>query len=73
MNEQIFWKGISELIVAILIGVTLLYMTYKIMDRFIRNKYKMGIDNTSYAIFSGSVLFSVAYMITGINYEYKKS
>ena len=66
MNEQIFWKGISELIVAILIGVTLLYMTYKIMDRFIQNKYKMGIDNTSYAIFSGSVLFSVAYMITGI-------
>lgn len=66
MNEQIFWKGISELMVAILIGVTLLYITYKIMDRFIRNKYKMGIDNTSYAIFSGSVLFSVAYMITGI-------
>ena len=66
MNEQIFWKGTSELIVSILIGVTLLYMTYKIMDRFIRNKYKIGIDNTSYAIFSGSVLFSVAYMITGI-------
>ena len=66
MNEQIFFKGISELIVSILIGVTLLYMTYKIMDRFIRNKYKMGIDNTSYAIFSGSVLFSVSYMITGI-------
>ena len=36
------------------------------MDRFIRNKYKMGIDNTSYAIFSGSVLFSVGYMITGV-------
>ena len=66
MNETILLKGMSELIISILIGVTLLYMTYKIMDRFIRNKYKMGIDNTSYAIFSGSVLFSVAYMITGI-------
>ena len=66
MNEQIFWKGISELIIAILIGVCLLYITYKIMDRFIRKRYKMDINNTSYAIFSGSVLFSVAYLITGI-------
>ena len=66
MNETILLKGISELIISILIGVTLLYITYKIMDRFIRNKYKMGIDNTSYAIFSGSVLFSVGYMITGV-------
>lgn len=66
MNETILLKGISELIISILIGVTLLYITYKIMDRFIRDKYKMGIDNTSYAIFSGSVLFSVGYMITGV-------
>ena len=66
MNETILLKGMSELIISILIGVTLLYITYKIMDRFIRNKYKMGIDNTSYAIFSGSVLFSVGYMITGV-------
>ena len=36
------------------------------MDKFIRDKYKMGLDNTSYAIFSGSVLFSVGYMITGV-------
>ena len=66
MNETILLKGISELIISILIGVTLLYITYKIMDRFIRDKYKMGIDNTSYAIFLGSVLFSVGYMITGV-------
>ena len=66
MNETILLKGMSELIISILIGVTLLYITYKIMDRFIRNKYKIGIDNTSYAIFSGSVLFSVGYMITGV-------
>ena len=66
MNETILLKGMSELIISILIGVTLLYITYKIMDRFIRNKYKIGIDNTSYAIFSGSVLFSVGYMINGV-------
>lgn len=66
MNETILLKGMSELILAILIGVTLLYFTYKIMDRFIRKKYKIGIDNTSYSIFSGSVLFSVGYMITGV-------
>ena len=66
MNETILLKGISELIISILIGVTLLYITYKIMDKFIRDKYKMGLDNTSYAIFSGSVLFSVGYMITGV-------
>jgi len=66
MNETILLKGMSELIISILIGVTLLYITYKIMDRFIRNKYKIGIDNTSYSIFSGSVLFSVGYMINGV-------
>ena len=66
MNEKIFYYGLLELGISILIGVLVLYISYRLIDKLIRKKYEIEISNTAYAIFCSGVLFSVAYLISGI-------
>ena len=42
------------------------YITYRVINRLIKEKYKIKNNNTAYAIFCSGVLFSVAYLISGI-------
>jgi|TARA_B100000795_G_C22756644_1_gene421800 hypothetical protein len=65
MNEQVFYYAIIELGVSILLGVLILYFAYRILDKYLRKKYDIDL-NTSYSIFCSSILFSVAYLISGI-------
>jgi len=65
MNEQVFYYAIIELSVSILLGVLILYFAYRILDKYLRKKYDIDL-NTSYSIFCSSILFSVAYLISGI-------
>ena len=62
-NEKIFYYGLLELGVSIFIGVLTLYISYLIIDKLIRKKYEIEIENISYSIFCSGVLFSVAYLI----------
>ena len=66
MNEEIFYYGLLELGISILLGVLVLYISYRVVDKLIRKKYNIEINNTAYAIFCSSVLFSVAYLISGV-------
>ena len=66
MNEKVFYYGLLELGISILIGVLVLYISYRVIDKLIRRKYDIDINNTAYAIFCSAVLFSVAYLISGI-------
>ena len=66
MNEKIFYYGLLELVISIIIGVLVLYISYRLVDKLIRKKYEIEISNTAYAIFCSAVLFSVAYLISGI-------
>ena len=66
MNEKIFYYGLLELGISIFIGVLTLYISYLIIDKLIRKKYEIEIENISYSIFCSGVLFSVAYLISGI-------
>ena len=66
MNEKIFYYGLLELGISILIGVLVLYISYRLIDKLIRKKYEIDKSNTAYAIFCSGVLFSVAYLISGI-------
>jgi len=65
MNEKIFYYGLLELGISILIGILVLYISYRVIDKLIRRKYDID-NNTAYAIFCSAVLFSVAYLISGI-------
>ena len=66
MNEKIFKYGLLELGTSILIGLLVLYISYRVIDKLIRQKHGIKNTNTAYAIFCSGVLFSVAYLISGI-------
>lgn len=66
MNQSVFIYSVIELGVSVLLGVTLLYLTFKILDKVVRKKNKIEFNNISYSIFISSVLFSVAYLISGV-------
>jgi len=66
MNTELFYYAIAEIGISIFIGISLLFFTYKLIDKFIKRKFDIKLDNISYSIFSSSILFSVAYLISGI-------
>ena len=66
MKNDIFYYAVSELLLSIFLGVSLLYFTYRLIERGIKKKYNIGDNNLSYSIFMSSILFSVAYLIKDI-------
>jgi len=66
MNTEIFYYSIIEIVISLFFGVTLLYFTYRIINKFVKKKFDIKLDNTSFSIFTSSILFSVAYLISGI-------
>ena len=66
MNTEIFYYSIIEIVISLFFGVTLLYFSYRTINKLVKNKFDINLDNVSYSIFSSSVLFSVAYLISGI-------
>lgn len=66
MNTEIFYYSIIEIVISLFFGVTLLYFSYRTINKLVKNKFEINLDNVSYSIFSSSVLFSVAYLISGI-------
>ena len=59
MKNDIFYYAVSELLLSIFLGVSLLYFTYRVIERGIKRKYNIGDNNLSYSIFMSSILFSV--------------
>jgi uncharacterized membrane protein YjfL (UPF0719 family) len=66
MNQSVFFYSLVELGVSIFLGVMLLYITFRILEKFVREKYKIELNNVAYSIFTSSVLFSVAFLVSGI-------
>jgi len=66
MNTEIFYYSIIEIVISLFFGVTLLYFSYRTINKLVKNKFEINLDNVSYSIFSSSILFSVAYLISGI-------
>lgn len=66
MNTNLFFYSLTEIIISLLFGIILLYSTYRMLDRFIKKKYDIANNNLAFSVFSSSILFSVAYLISGI-------
>ena len=54
------------IVISLFFGVTLLYFTYRIINKVVKKKFDINLDNISFSIFTSSILFSVAYLISGI-------
>ena len=65
MNE-IFTYALTELFFSVILGITLLYLTYKSLQKFFEKKYKIKDYNLSFSIVISSILLSVAYLISDI-------
>ena len=65
-NDELFLNSITQLLISILIGTIVLYSSYKLIDKYLRKKNEIKIDNTAYGILCSSILFSVGYLISGI-------
>ena len=66
MNTELFYYSLVEIGISIVIGVSLLYFTYRIINKLVKQKFEIESNNTSFSIFTSSILFSVAYLISGI-------
>ncbi len=66
MNKELFLYSIAEICISIVLGVMLMYLAYRLIDNFVRKKNDIKIDNLAYSIFSSSIIFSVAYLVSGI-------
>tara|TARA_B100000963_G_C22636851_1_gene678062 strand:- start:4015 stop:4533 length:519 start_codon:yes stop_codon:yes gene_type:complete len=64
--ENITYLALTELLISIVIGVTLLYLTFSIINKFIRRKNGIKYNNISFAIFTSSIIFSVGYLLADI-------
>ena len=67
MNSELLYNGLIQMGISILVGIIILYTAYKMVDKYIQKKYKMGNDNIAYAILCSSILFSVGYLFNGLN------
>tara|TARA_B100000683_G_C12120834_1_gene403411 strand:+ start:18 stop:536 length:519 start_codon:yes stop_codon:yes gene_type:complete len=65
MNE-IFTYALTELFFSVILGITLLYLTYKSLHKFFEKKYKIKDYNLSFSIVISSILLSVAFLISDI-------
>ena len=66
MNQSVFFYSLIEIGISLVLGLILLYTTFRIIDKFIRRKYNIELNNVAYSIFTSAVLFSVAYIVSGI-------
>ena len=66
MENNLSFLALTELLISIFIGITLLYLTFTVIDKFIRKKHDIKYDNIAFSIFISSILFSVGYLFSGI-------
>ncbi len=66
MDNNLINYALLELFISIIIGVILLFLTYRIIERIFIKKHNIQYNNIAVSVFSSSILFSVAYLINGI-------
>lgn len=66
MEQHLFKMGLIQFSVFLLISVLTLLTTLWFIKRFISKKYNIENYNTAYGIFTGGIVFSVFYIISGL-------
>ncbi|MEW4923950.1 hypothetical protein [Algibacter sp. 2305UL17-15] len=66
MEQHVFKMGLIQFCVFLLISVLTLLVTLWFIKRFISKKYHIEDYNTAYGIFTGGLVISVFYIISGL-------
>ena len=64
MNTHQLILALTELVVSLLMCTSILFVTFRIVQKVILSKVKIGDNNVAFGIFLGSILFSVGYLVS---------
>lgn len=62
MNISLALIALFQLLLSILLGVSLLFITYRLVRWVLRRRYDIKPANTAFAIFVSTIMFSVGYL-----------
>lgn len=66
MNVNLSILGLIEIVCSLVTGVTILFVTYKLLQLFAKKYIKLTEVNTAYRIFMAGTLFGVGHIISGV-------
>lgn len=66
MNFKLLVISLFQICAGLILGTTLLFIAFKLMNGWLKKSHKIDQHNTSTGLLIGSVLFSVGYFITSI-------
>lgn len=62
MNSSLALIALFQLLLSLILGVSLIFITYRLVRWVLRRKHEIKPDNTAFAIFVGTIMFSVGYL-----------
>lgn len=66
MNTKLILLSILELGLSLLLGIFVMFLTYRLMKYFIVRRYRIEKDNLAFAVLGGAILFSVGNILEGV-------
>lgn len=67
MENKLFNLAILQFGVSFILSILSIFLTIKILNKFVRKKNEIEYDNFAYAIFLSGVLFSVTFLVSEIS------
>jgi len=67
MNQYyLIWFALLELLLSLLIGIGVLFISYLFISKFIVKRYQIANDNLAFAILCSAMLFSIGTIMEGV-------
>lgn len=66
MNTKLFSLALLQLGLSLVFAVLAMFFTFRLFRFFLVKKYKIQLDNISFALLMASILFSVGHIISGV-------
>lgn len=67
MDSKLFYFALFQLFISLLLGILILYLTYRVVRSRVLQKTDPQHDNLAYAILFSGILFSTGYIISGVS------
>ncbi|MCU0451386.1 MAG: DUF350 domain-containing protein [Bernardetiaceae bacterium] len=65
MDTRLFLLALMELTLSLVIGVLMVYVTYLVVNRFVKTRFAIGDDNVAFAILTAGILLAVGLTVSG--------
>ncbi len=66
MNLSHFYLGLLEFILSFTISLVVLFITFKLLNKFIVKKHNVPYKNIAFAILCSAIFFSVSYLMASV-------